>query len=302
MNNELRIIFFGTSSFVIPVLPILEQNFDLVAVVSNPDQKVGRKQILTPSPVKKWALDHKIPVITPEKLAQSIFTINHKPLTADLFVVASYGKIIPQEILDIPKFGAINIHPSLLPRYRGASPIQSAILNGDETSGISIIKMDAKMDHGPVIYVEEFGLSNLDNFETLSINMFARSAEILPIIIPQFVKKLIPAKPQNDSNATYTKIIKKEGGFFDIDNLPSPEKLDRIIRAYFPWPTAWTRWNNKIVKFLPYLSHPKLVSGSKEIPKLDQHDNYLIQMEGKKPVTMSEFLRGYPSFPLKKIE
>lgn len=285
--KNIRIVFFGTPSFVIPVLGALEQNFDLVGVVTTQDQKVGRHQILTPSPVKKWAEDHKITVLTPTKLSQDFNSQFSSAsarasliLNSQLIVVASYGKIIPQEILDIPKFGAINIHPSLLPKYRGASPIQSAILNGDKVTGISIIKMDSKMDHGPVIYAEKFKLSNLDTFECLSTNMFARSAEILPKIIPQFISRKITLKPQDDKKATYTKIVKKEDGYFDINNPPNPEKFDQMIRGYYPWPNTWTHWEGKIVKFFP---------------------NNIVQMGGKKPVAMEDFLRGHPNFPTKKF-
>lgn len=273
MNNKLRIVFFGTPDFVIPVLHSLCQNFNVVAVVTASDQKVGRKQVLTPSYVKQYALKNNIIVINPDNL---------KNLNVDLFVVAAYGKIIPQNILDIPKYGAINIHPSLLPQLRGPSPIQSAILAGDSVTGISIIKMDEKMDHGPIVYAEEFVISNIDNFQTLSTKMFERSASILPKIIPAFVAGKIKLAEQDETATSFCKIIKKEDGYFDLKNFSdSPtffEKLNRMIRAYYPWPTAWTRWNDKIVKFLP---------------------GGLVQIEGKKPVKLEEFLRGYPEFPLK---
>lgn len=276
-NSKLKVIFFGTPDFVIPILEQLQADFDLVTIVTAPDKPVGRKQMLTPTTVKTWALSHNIPVFTPEKLDQD-FDHQIQTINPELFIVASYGKIIPQNILDIPKFGALNIHPSLLPKYRGPSPIQSAILNGDKSTGISIIKMDAKMDHGAVIYANKFSLSNLDNFQTLSINMFLRSTEILPEIITAFVSgKLIPTI-QDDSKSIYCKLITKDDGYFDINNPPAPEKLDKMIRAYYPWPTAWTKWSNKIVKFLP---------------------EGLIQMEGKKPTQIEDFLRGYPNFPIK---
>jgi len=278
--RKLKVVFFGTPDFALPIPVSLSKNFNLLAVVTNPDKKVGRKQVLTPTPVKKWAKENNIPVFTKEKL-DGVLVSDLQNLEPDLFVVASFGKIIPKTFLDIPKYGVLNLHFSLLPKYRGASPMQAALINGDEVTGISIIKMDEKMDHGPVVYAEEFSLSPLDNFQTLSTKMFERSAEILPQIIPQFVENLIPAKPQEEASATYTKIIKKEDGFFDIDNPPEQEKLDRMIRAYYPWPTAWTRWQEKIVKFLP---------------------NQMIQIEGKKPVKLSAFLNGYPEFQVKKLK
>lgn len=277
--SKLRVVFFGTPDFAVPVLQTLVKHFSVVGVVTAPDRVVGRKQILTPSAIKLASRGYTLRSYTPEKLDVG-FAQELQDLKPDLFIVASYGKIIPQFILDIPKFGVLNIHFSLLPIYRGASPMQSAILNGDKTTGISIIKMDEKIDHGPVIYAEEFRLSNLDNFQTLSTNMFLRCAKILPEIITVFISgKLIP-KQQDDTKAIYCKLITKEDGYFDINNPPSPEQLDRMIRAFYPWPTAWTKWTGKIIKFLP--------SG-------------LIQMEGKKPVKLEDFLRGYPDFPLKNF-
>ncbi|MDD2823478.1 MAG: methionyl-tRNA formyltransferase [Candidatus Daviesbacteria bacterium] len=299
----IKIIFFGTPHFVLPVIKTLSENFDVVGIVTTPDQKVGRKQILTPSPVKQYALEKNIPVITPDNLKSEDLKSYLINLNSDLFIVAAYGKIIPQNILDIPKEGSLNIHPSLLPKYRGPSPIQSAILNGDKTTGISIIKMDEKMDHGPIVYMEEFSITSLDNFQTLSTKMFERSTLFLPKIIPAYVAGKIKLTEQNEMDATYCKIIKKEDGYFDLKNFSdSPnflEKLDRDIRAYYPWPTAWTRWEGKIVKFLPFC-HPEQSEGS--IPDsslITQNDKYLLQIEGKKPVKLDEFLRGYPDFPLK---
>lgn len=309
-NSDLKIIFFGTPQFVVPVLSILQKNFNLLGVVTAPDKKVGRKQVLTPSPVKQFyqallSKPKKDPsgalCLEPEKfmpdVAQQLTTL--KP---DLFVVSAFGKIIPENILDIPKFGAINIHPSLLPKYRGPSPIQSAILKGDKTSGISIIKMDKEMDHGPVIYAEEFSLSSVDTSETLSTKMFLRSSEILLKIIPAYVGGKLKPELQNHAIADYCNLVKKDDGYFNIDNPPAPEKLNRMIRAYYPWPTAWTKWNSKIVKFLPSSSHPELISGSSDsgIRQNDKRE-YFIQLESKKPVKLEDFLRGYPNFPIKNL-
>lgn len=299
-TKNLKIIFFGTPDFVIPVLSTLQKNFSLVGIVTAPDKKVGRKQLLTPSPLKSWlqgdALDVQpkpkepkvfTPVSFDQKIIQSL-----KKLQPDLIIVAAYGKIIPQEIIDIPKFGSINIHPSLLPKYRGSSPIQSVILNGDKVSGISIIKMDKEIDHGPVIYAEEFSLSSIDTFETLSINMFLRSAGILLKIIPAYISGKLKPELQNHAIASYCNLMKKEDGYFSIDNLPKPEILNRMIRAYYPWPTAWTKWNPsqlhkdtpceaKVIKFLP---------------------GNLVQIEGKKPILLKDFLNGYPNFPIKVLK
>lgn len=272
----LKIIFFGTPHFVVPVLEMLYKNHQVVGVVTAPDTKVGRKQIMTPTPVAKFADEHNIAVFKPKSLSKDNLKSLIINLKADLFIVAAFGKIIPQSVLDIPKYGALNIHPSSLPRYRGPSPLQTAILKGDTQSAITIMKMDAEMDHGSIVKTEGFRLSEQDTFETLSTKAFLEAIPLLREIIPEFIHGTIPLQEQDHSKATYTKIITKDDGYFDINNPPSPESLDRMIRAYYSWPGVWTRWNGKIVKFLP-----------KEA----------VQMEGKKPMLLKDFLNGYPHFP-----
>ncbi|MDO8429463.1 MAG: methionyl-tRNA formyltransferase [Candidatus Daviesbacteria bacterium] len=296
--KNLKIVFFGTPHFVIPVLKTLEDNFDVVAVVTAPDNLVGRTQTLTPSPIKEA---FKKTCLTPKIFDEEVST-KLKSLEPDLFIVAAYGKIIPQEILDIPKFGSINIHPSLLPKYRGASPIQESILNGDEISGVTFIKMDSEVDHGPIIFTKEFRLSKEDTFESLSKKVFILAAEDLIKIIPEFITGKINLCVQDHAIASYCNRITKEDGYFDLpfqDLRPAGrqvtqeflEKLDRMIRAYYPWPTAWTKWspfakasgdkNEKIVKFLP---------------------EGMVQIEGKKPTDLDSFLRGYPNFPIRSLK
>lgn len=211
------------------------------------------------------------------------FTLVDSLNEADLAVVAAYGKILTADELRAPKDGCINVHPSLLPKYRGPSPIQSAILNGDKTSGITIIKMDEEVDHGPILYQEQMELSDSDNFEVLSKKMFQRAADILPKIIEDFVAGKIILHRQNHAIATFCPKLTRESGYFPIENPPDPQKLDRMIRAYYPWPGVWCKWKMdngqlKIVKFLP---------------------NGLIQMEGKKPISLKDFLNGYPDFPIR---
>lgn len=275
INKDLRIVFFGTPDFVIPVLETLDKHFTLVGIVTTQDQKVGRKQILTPTSVKQWAIKNNIPVVAEGELSS---------LHPDLFVVAAFGKIIGKKILEIPKFGAINIHPSLLPKYRGASPIQSAIFHGDKESGVSMIKMDEEMDHGKILYVKNIILSNEDTFDSLSIKMFQVAAGALPSVIEDYVREKLHPVAQDDTKATFCDHITKHHGYFDSDppagGLPSPEKIDRMIRAYYPWPGVWTRLRlkasdgqAKIVKLLP---------------------NKMIQVEGKNPVSYKDFINGYP--------
>lgn len=214
------------------------------------------------------------------------FTLVDSLKEADLGVVAAYGRILTREEVNTPKFGLINVHPSLLPKYRGPSPIQTAILNSDKISGITIIKIDEKMDHGSIIYQEGLELSKNDNFDTLSKKMFHRASKILPQIIEDFTSAKIKPKPQNHSQATYCPLLTRESGFFDIDK--PPENLDRMIRAYYPWPGVWAHWN------------PSTSSGQVKIVKF--YPEGKIQMEGKKILSMRDFLNGYPDFPIKSFE
>lgn len=268
--NKIKVIFFGSDIFVIPILQALEDNFEVSAVVSASD-----------SPVANY---FKGPMFTSGNLDENFKSqiLNFK---FDLFVVASYGKIIPEFILKLPKYGALNVHPSLLPKYRGPSPVQTTILNGDKVSGVTIIKMDEKMDHGPVIAAGEISLSGKEDFNTLITKLFQIGADILVKMIPNFVEGKIKLRLQDHRFASYCNRVTKQDGYFDISNPPPPTQLDRMVRAYYPWPGVWTKWRvkaqesrvkEKIVKFLP---------------------GGLIQMEGKKAIPYKDFLNGYPDFP-----
>lgn len=278
---DLKIVFFGTPEFVIPVLESLSDTFNIVGVVTTPDRPFGRDQVITQTPIKKYALEDKLKVLTPEVLDEK-FTEELKSLDADLYALASYGKIIPQEVLDLPRFGMINIHPSLLPKYRGASPIPAAILNGDKITGITIMKVDSQMDHGEIIYQEQVEILPNETTEKLLKRAFERSAHFLPKVIEDYTSgKIIPTS-QDDSQATYTWKTSqtKQKAYFDIEKPPTSEELDRMVRAFYPSPDVWTNWKGKIVKFYP---------------------DKIIQIEGKKPILFEEFLKGYPDFPLKEI-
>jgi methionyl-tRNA formyltransferase len=275
MEKKLKVVFFGTPKEIVPVLENLVKHFDVVAVVTAPDKPVGRKQIMTPPPPKVFAGDQNIPVYQPTSLKDA--TGELKNVDADLYVVAAYGKIIPDQILQIPQYGAINIHPSLLPKYRGPTPIQTTLLDGITDSGITIIKMDEEMDHGPILHQIPFTLSKTDTFDWLMQAMFKQAAILLPQIIQTYVQGTLKPEPQDDTQASYTKILTKEDGKIDLENPPSTEKLDNMIRAFYPWPNVWTITNvhgkETRVKFLP-----------------KKH----IQMEGKQPVHIKDFINGYP--------
>lgn len=321
--EEIRIVYFGTPDHSALLLDKLINSFEtslafigtdqqpkfkfvIQAVITSKDILSGKTKVITPTHVALTAQKYNIPVIKADKLDAEFIKNHLSLLDSDIFLVASFGKLIPQSLLAIPRLGSLNVHPSLLPKYRGASPIQNAILKGDKISGITIIKMNQMLDQGPIVYQEKFSLSENDTFDSLSKKMFLKAGDILIRILSDFVSGTLKIIPQDDSLATFCQEIKKEDGYFDIENPPAPEQLDRMIRAYYPWPTAWTKWKEKIVKLLPN-RHPTPGVGSMGSRKdsLDSSvhwdDNILIQMEGKNVTDLKSFLNGYPDFPLKEF-
>ena len=295
----MKIIFFGTPKEVIPVLENLTKYGNVTAVVTAPDQKSGRKQLLTPPPVKIFAEKHNMQIFQPENKQSLKSLLLH--LTSDLFIVAAYGKIIPPEALSIPTYGAINIHPSLLPQYRGATPIQTALLNGDEKSGVTFIKMDEQMDHGPIIHQIPFTLEKTDTCNWLMQTMFAQAAILLPSLIENYVAGKLTPQPQDENKATYTKIITRQDGYIDLSVLEKlapleirnwKSEIDRKIRAYYPWPTVWTK-----VKIKNQEIRIKLLPSSVIADKTKQSQTtpFFLQVEGKKPMNFKDFLNGYPA-------
>jgi len=243
-----KIIFLGTPEFGATILEgLIKNNHKPCLVITATDKPVGRKQILTPPPAKIIAEKYNIPIIQPEKvLSCKLQATRIKP---DLIIMAAYGEIIPKEFLEIPKYGCLNIHPSLLPKYRGPSPIQTVILNGDRETGTTIILIDEKMDHGPVIANRQLSITDCEiTTDELSKKLAALSIDLLIKIVPKWINGEIKAKPQDESKATYTKIIKKEDG--KINWKKSAEEIERQIRAFYPWPGTFTFWRNKRIKIL----------------------------------------------------
>lgn len=241
MNQS--IIFFGTSRFSVIVLDTLRQRGIIpTAIVTTPDKPQGRKLLLTPPPAKVWALEHNIPVLQFEKLdATAEATL--KELQPAVFIVASYGKIIPQNILDIPEKGSLNVHPSLLPQYRGASPLQSAILADDQKTGVTIIQMDALMDHGPIVAIKEADLPTWPmKYSALEETLAIQGAHILADSFDAYLTGTISLQPQDDSLATFTKKITKEDGLISVDQDRSPEEQYKDylkVRAFEGWPGTY---------------------------------------------------------------
>lgn len=216
-NKDVKFVYFGTSEFAVDVLNKLrEKGFVPSLIITTPDKPQGRKLALTPSPVKVWALEQKIQVLQPEKLDDD-FISNLSSTTYDLFVVASYGKTIPKKVLGIPKHGTLNVHPSLLPHLRGASPIESAILGDDEVTGVTIMLMDEKMDHGPIVAQEIYESENWPpKASELEKELAELGGALLAEVIPDWMEGNIDAQEQDHNAATYTQKISKENALIDL--------------------------------------------------------------------------------------
>lgn len=241
-----KIVFIGTTEFGIPTLEKLKKDYELVLVITQPDKPAGRNKTLTSPPVKIWAEKNKIPIEQPEKISNLKSIIYN--LKSDLAVVAAYGQIIPKEILDLPRLGSINIHGSLLPKYRGASPIQSAILNGDVNTGITLIQMDEKMDHGPILGIQPIILSDNETFPALYKKLSLVAADLVSETLPKLFVGQIQPREQNHTTATFC----KQMSFVDakIDWAKPASEIDRMVRALNPEPGTWTKLNNKVIKIL----------------------------------------------------
>ncbi len=305
-TNTKKIIFFGGSSiFAVPALKELAENFEIALVITNPEKTAGRKHLPKPSMVEDRAKKMNLPVISAEKITDEIID-KIKKNQPDFFVIIDYGKIIPQKLLDIQPRGAINDHTSALTKYRGASPIQSAILNGEKETAVSIMLIDAQVDHGPLLAQKKVEILPNDTYGAL----YKRLSELYPKFLIETLKKylegVIKPVPQDDSRATFTKILSREDG--KINWSKSAEDIERMVRAYAPWPGTFTNFKDKNLKILA--CHPEGVLTTEGSHKpgdffktsdkklaaqcgtgiliLDQ-----VQPEGKRPMPGMDFARGY---------
>ena len=269
------LVFFGNTIFSRTILEWLSQEslIKIVGVVTRPDKPVGRKKIITPTPVKEYALKEKIQVHETEKL--STFLDAFQSLHPDLCVVAAYGKIIPKSFLALPKYGYINVHASLLPKYRGASPIQHAILSGEKNTGITIMKMNEKLDQGPILIQGKLPIEDSDTTETLSLKLADLGAKLLIESLPLYLNGTLQPKPQRDAEASYCSTVTHTDA--KIDWTKPHDETKRKIRAMYPEPLAWTEWNGKKLQFLP---------------------GHRVKLEGKKEMPFDVFVRGHKDFTL----
>ena len=239
MKHPLRIVFMGTPDFAVPPLCALhDRGHSVTAVVTQPDRPKGRGRKLTPPPVKQAALDYGYPVLQPETVSTEEFHAHMAGLSPDLFVVVAFGQILPQSLLDIPSLGSINVHASLLPRHRGAAPIQWAIIKGDRETGVTTMMMDRGLDTGDILLMEKTAIGPGETAASLHDRLSLIGAQTLIDTLDQLQRGTLTRTPQDPEEATYASILKKQDGEIDW-SLPA-DQIERLIRGMTPWPGAFT--------------------------------------------------------------
>ena len=307
------LVFFGTSDFSAKILQNVSKEFDVLAAVTKIDKEVGRNKVLSQSPVSATAKTLGIEVIKPPSLKNQEIFEQLQAWNADIFLVVAYGKIIPKNILELPKHGAINIHGSLLPKYRGASPIQAALLNGDSKTGISIMLMDEEIDHGPVLAEKELSIGKDENYEQLENRLALLAAEIINPSLKNYIGGKIKAKEQKHNQASFTKIIAKDAGLIDWQQ--SAHQIYNKFRAFSKWPGIFTKYNGKTLKILDCAIVEQGFSAfgehrpESEIAVVAHYNGKIIvpcsegaielkmiQLEGKTPTAATDFILGNKNF------
>lgn len=294
----------GTPGFAVPALErLVQEQYSVVAVYTQPDKPEGRGRALKISPVKKAALGLGLPVVQPESLKEREAAEQLALFQPDIIVVAAFGQILPRAVLDMPRHGCLNIHPSLLPRYRGAAPVAAAILAGDEVTGITIMLMDAGLDTGPIIVQEKMAISPQDTTGTLSARLANMAAQMIPGVLSRWTAGEITAQPQKDAEAIYCAAVKKEDGEIDWQ-LPA-DNIWRRVRAYQPWPGAYTSWGGRRLEIIEAIARRggggkkagEVVPGQGEAAfGVSTGDGILgvikVQLQGKRAMPAADFLRG----------
>lgn len=299
----MNIVFSGTPEFALSALETLlaSKQHKIIAVYTQPDRQQGRGLKVVPSPVKQLALTYNLPVYQPEKLRNSDALQQLQALKPDIFIDVAYGLLIPDEILNLPRYGCINVHPSLLPRWRGASPIQAAILAGDKITGVSIIKLIKELDAGDILKQQEISIEDQDTTATLLQNTATIGAELLLEVLTEIENGTVEGIPQNNAFSTYACKIKKEDAVVDW-NLGAIV-IERMIRAYNPWPIVYTAIDDQIVRIWEAQVLPHTAATPGMIINVDKtgidvatKDGTLrltkLQLPGKKVLSVAEILNA----------
>lgn len=319
----LRIVYMGTPYFAVPALKalvegaapgkIVAEGLEVVTVVTRPDKPAGRGREIVYAPVKQFALEHDIPVWQPGSFKKAENSAALAQYGADVYIVAAFGQILPQVVLDQPRYGTLNIHASLLPKYRGADPIAESILQGDSETGVTIMLLDAGIDTGPTLLSRAIPLAADETTKSLTPKLAELGAQALLEALPQWIAGTISPQPQDELRASHTRMLRKEDGHLNWDKPAAV--LARQIRAYTPWPGGYTHWGNKLLKILEAqplegevdtLEQPMQQVGhglvttreeaGHEVMAIVTGAGFLlvkqVQLEGKKAMSAEEFLRG----------
>jgi methionyl-tRNA formyltransferase len=300
----------GTPEFAVPSLrALVEEGYEVVAVCTQPDRKAGRGQRLVSSPVKQAALSLGLQVIQPESLRDPVEIQRLRDIGPEMVVVAAYGKLLPPEVLAIPRFGCLNVHPSLLPRHRGPSPVAAAILSGDAVTGVTIMLLDEGVDSGPILNQREVPILEDDTTGSLISRLANIGAQLLIETVPLWVEGKIAAKAQDESQATYSRAIDKDDG--RINWQLSATELWRRVRAFEPWPGSYTWWGGKrlkVCKVVPldvelHVEPGEVVALPAGLPvKVGVGTGkgvlglVTVQLEGKRQMSADEFIHGHRTF------
>jgi methionyl-tRNA formyltransferase len=303
---ELRVVFMGSPEFAVPPFEELVLNqYQVVAVYTQPDKAAGRGRGLVSPPVKLAAKSLGVEVVQPPSFKEAGVVAKLAQFRPDVIVVAAFGQLLPRSVLEIPRFGVVNVHPSLLPRFRGASPVASAILAGDEFTGVSIMLLDEGMDTGPVLARAQIPISTRDNTGSLSGKLSMVGARLLIETLSHYLKGELTPQPQNEAEATSSHPLKKEAGEIDW-HLPAVE-LWRRVRAFYPWPGCYTKWRGKkldIIEAVPLSGEKALKVGEVVATSaafgVSTGAGVLgilrVKLEGKRALSAAEFLRGQRGF------
>jgi methionyl-tRNA formyltransferase len=294
-----KIVFMGSPDFALPTLQALANHYPMVGVITQPDQPAGRGRVLTSPPIKTLADQLSLPVIQPRRLRDPEAMEQLYAWNPDLIVVAAYGQILRPNVLGLPPHGCVNVHASLLPRWRGAAPIQAAILHGDPEAGVTIMKMDEGVDTGPMLARRAIPIEPDDTAGTLSPKLAQLGADLLLETLPFYLRGELFPQPQDNTQATYAPMLKKEYGALDFSQ--PADKLAWQVRAYNPWPGAWMDWAGGILK----IHKAKAMEGTAQpgervregkLPAVGTAFGLLmleeVQPPGKKPMPGQVFLHG----------
>jgi methionyl-tRNA formyltransferase len=298
----MRVVFLGTPEFAVPSLVALASEHQVLAVLTQPDRPKGRGNQLTASPVKTAALNLNIPVYQPERVRRSESVELLKSFEAELMVVVGYGQIIPQSIIDLPREGILNVHASLLPKYRGAAPIQWAIANGETETGVTIMQIDAGLDTGDMLLKGSVAIGSEETAPELSARLAPLGAQLLLEAIRQIANGTVKREKQNDADATFAPILKKEDGFIDWSR--SAGVIYNRLRGFTPWPGAYTMFRGQQLSVLQAkpVGEPAVASGTLHVEKRrllagcgEETVLELLELQpaGKKRMSAEAFLNGY---------